>query len=86
MCHKHKDTCEAAHLDPVAKSFNNHPENLLWLCSNQHTAYDKGLYGPRQEDADFVLGFKISLLLFQTDNVDDAARAQPQIVRRASNL
>lgn len=65
MCHKHKDTCEAAHLDPVAKSFNNHPENLLWLCSNHHTAYDKGLFGPKEEDADFVLSFKQSLYYFR---------------------
>ncbi|MCI4652589.1 zinc finger domain-containing protein [Sphingomonas aquatilis] len=58
MCHGHKDTCEAAHLEPVAKTDNNHPENLLWLCSNHHTAYDDGLYGPKAEDADFVGDFK----------------------------
>jgi DnaJ-class molecular chaperone len=65
MCHKHKDTCEAAHLDPVSKSLNNHPENLLWLCSNHHTAYDKGLFGPKEEDADFVSSFKQTLYYFR---------------------
>jgi DnaJ-class molecular chaperone len=58
ICNSHKDTCEAAHLDPVSKSDNNHPENLLWLCSNHHTAYDNGLFGPDDENAEFVIGFK----------------------------
>jgi len=58
ICNAHKDTCEAAHLDPVSKSDNNHPENLLWLCSNHHTAYDNGLFGPDEENADFVASFK----------------------------
>lgn len=42
ICHDHKDTCEAAHIDPVSVTDNNHPENLIWLCANHHTAYDKG--------------------------------------------
>jgi hypothetical protein len=58
ICHGHKDTCEAAHLDPVHKSLNNHPENLLWLCSNHHTAYDGGVFGPDEENAEFVVSFK----------------------------
>ncbi len=58
ICHGHKDTCEAAHLDPVHKSNNNHPENLLWLCANHHTTYDDGLFGPNDENAEFVLAFK----------------------------
>ncbi len=61
ICHSHKDTCEAAHLDPVSKSNNNHPENLLWLCSNHHTAYDGGLFGPDEENAKFVASFKLVL-------------------------
>lgn len=61
ICQSHKDTCEAAHLDPVAKSANNHPENLLWLCSNHHTAYDNGLFGPCEDEAEFVESFKTSL-------------------------
>jgi len=58
ICHGHKDTCEAAHIDPVAKTDNNHPENLVWLCSNHHTAYDKGLFGPKVGEADFVASLK----------------------------
>jgi DnaJ-class molecular chaperone len=61
ICHGHKDSCEAAHLDPVSKSKNNHPENLLWLCSTHHTVYDKGLFGPDKENAKFVAGLKIAL-------------------------
>lgn len=61
ICHGHKDTCEAAHLEPVAKTDNNHPENLLWLCSNHHTAYDGGLFGPIEDEAEFVLHFKTVL-------------------------
>ena len=58
ICQNHRDTCEAAHLDPVARSDNNHPDNLLWLCSNHHMAYDKGLFGPDEENFDFVASFK----------------------------
>ena len=58
ICHGHKDSCEAAHIDPVAKSKNNHPENLIWLCSNHHTVFDKGYLGPNKEDAEFVISLK----------------------------
>ncbi len=33
---------EIAHIEPVASSLNNSPENLLLLCPNHHTAYDYG--------------------------------------------
>lgn len=65
ICHSHRDTCEAAHIDPVAASANNHPENLIWLCANHHTAYDKGLYGPAKGEEEFVAGFKLSLRRFK---------------------
>jgi DnaJ-class molecular chaperone len=73
ICHGHKNTCEAAHLDPVHKSKNNHSENLLWLCSNHHTAYDDGLFGPDEENAEFVVSFKTvlhryKLLLWRTQH------------------
>ena len=61
ICNAHGDTCQAAHLDPVARSKNNHPENLLWLCANHHIAYDDGLYGPDVENAEFVKSFKVAL-------------------------
>jgi HNH endonuclease len=54
ICQSHGSTCQAAHLDPVAKSKNNHPENLLWLCANHHVAYDDGLFGPDAENREFV--------------------------------
>jgi len=58
ICCKHGNKCEAAHLEPVATTYSNHPENLLWLCANHHTSYDKGHYGPKDEDADFVGNYK----------------------------
>ena len=58
ICKSHGDTCEAAHLHPVAKSDNNHPDNLLWLCANHHIAYDNGCLGPDEENHDFVISFK----------------------------
>ena len=61
ICHSHMDTCEAAHLEPVAKTYNNHPENLLWLCANHHTSYDNGLFGPDKSNVDFVASFKNTL-------------------------
>jgi hypothetical protein len=65
ICLSHKDTCEAAHLDPVAHSKNNHPENLLWLCANDHTAFDNGLFGPTEENAAFVKAQKEVLRRFR---------------------
>jgi hypothetical protein len=41
VCH-HGNDGEAAHIVAVASSLNNHPENLIWLCPNHHTRYDKG--------------------------------------------
>jgi hypothetical protein len=33
---------EVAHIDPVADTLNNSPDNLLLLCPNHHTEYDYG--------------------------------------------
>lgn len=66
MCHGYHNTCEAAHIDPVHESSNNHPDNLIWLCSNHHTAYDKGLYGPREQDKEFIVSYKKSLQHFKS--------------------
>ncbi|ABR91928.1 Hypothetical protein mma_1030 [Janthinobacterium sp. Marseille] len=62
ICHSHKDSCEAAHIEPVSQSKNNHPHNLLWLCANHHTKYDKGTLGPMSGQEEFVKGLKIVLL------------------------
>ncbi len=65
ICNSHVDTCEAAHIDPVSKSNNNHPENLIWLCSNHHRVYDKGLFGPNDENAEFIIDLKRVLHRFK---------------------
>jgi DnaJ-class molecular chaperone len=61
ICNTNGDTCEAAHLDPVSKTKCNHPEGLLNLCANHHKKYDDGRYGPDEENAEFVKGFKTML-------------------------
>ena len=61
VCQGHKDTCEAAHLVPVAKGKNNHPENLVWLCNNHHKSFDDGSFGLDDENAEFVASFKRAL-------------------------
>ncbi|MBX3582463.1 MAG: hypothetical protein KF810_11235 [Rhizobiaceae bacterium] len=65
ICHDHKDTCEAAHLDAVAASKNNHPENLIWLCANHHTAFDSNLFVPTEDEEEFVRSFKTVLRRFR---------------------
>jgi hypothetical protein len=49
ICNTNADSCEAAHLNPVSKTKCNHPEELLNLCSNHHTKYDDGCYGPNEK-------------------------------------
>lgn len=58
MCKKDGAACEAAHIEPVAKSKNNHPENLIWLCSVHHTKFDNDVLGPTDEAREFVVSFK----------------------------
>lgn len=62
ICFQYPNACEAAHIEPVAQGKNNHPHNLILLCANHHTMYDKGVYGPHEEDADFVKHYKRVLL------------------------
>jgi len=62
ICHEHSRACEAAHIDPVAQSKNNHPHNLIWLCANHHTEYDKGVIGPLPNEIDFIKHYKGVLL------------------------
>ncbi|MCJ2130977.1 zinc finger domain-containing protein [Methylobacterium sp. E-045] len=65
ICLKNGNSCEAAHIDPVAKSKNNHPENLIWLCANHHTKFDHGGYGPQKEAKSFVKDFKSALTYYR---------------------
>ena len=63
VCHSHHDTCEIAHIEPVASSKCNHPHNLIYLCANHHTKFDKqGVLGPVEEVREYVAGFKRTLL------------------------
>lgn len=47
LCQKNGNSCEAAHITPVAQSKCNHPHHLLWLCANHHTKFDNGSIGPK---------------------------------------
>lgn len=38
----HMDNGEVAHIEPVADTLNNGPDNLIYLCPNHHTKYDYG--------------------------------------------
>jgi hypothetical protein len=77
MCHGHADSCEAAHVDPVAQSKNNHPHNLIWLCANHHTKFDNGALGPKKSIRSFIVGLKEALHGYkrmQWKNQDTASR------------
>jgi DnaJ-class molecular chaperone len=65
ICHSNAGSCEAAHIVPVSKSKNNHPENLIWLCSSHHTKFDKNSYGPKPESAKFVGAFKQAMTYYR---------------------
>ena len=66
MCNSYRGTCEIAHIDPVHKSLNNHPDNLIFLCSNHHTAFDKGIFIPI--DKEFVANLKDIILRRKCQN------------------
>jgi DnaJ-class molecular chaperone len=61
ICAKHGNSCEAAHIAPVATSKCNHPHNLLWLCANHHTKFDNGSLGPKGVDNELVKAAKLML-------------------------
>jgi DnaJ-class molecular chaperone len=42
----YSDNGEVAHIEAVADSLNNSPDNLIFLCPNHHTKYDLG-YRPK---------------------------------------
>ena len=59
VCHSHADTCELAHIEPVASGKCNHPHNLILLCANHHTKFDKqGVLGHREEVRLVVQSYK----------------------------
>ncbi len=65
VCTLHGDACEAAHLDPVATSKNNHPHNLVWLCANHHTKFDNGALGPTKDARHIARAMKQGLHAFR---------------------
>lgn len=42
----HMDNGEVAHIEAVADTLNNSPDNLIYLCPNHHSKYDLG-YKPK---------------------------------------
>jgi len=58
ICLANANSCEAAHIDPVATSKCNHPHNLIWLCANHHTKFDKHLFAPKEDYKQFVVSIK----------------------------
>lgn len=61
LCLANGNSCEAAHIASVAKSRCNHPHNLIWLCANHHTKFDKGWLGPKEDQNDLVKSQKYVL-------------------------
>jgi len=59
ICQKNGNSCEAAHISPVAQSKCNHPHNLLWLCTNHHTKFDNGSIGPKGASNELIKATKL---------------------------
>ncbi|MGI8729742.1 MAG: hypothetical protein ACR2LK_07065 [Solirubrobacteraceae bacterium] len=63
-CHQSCAICgdmnsgELAHMDAVADTLNNSPDNLLFLCPNHHTEYDYGHKVRSNVSRDVVLAAK----------------------------
>jgi DnaJ-class molecular chaperone len=64
LCYRSGEAGEAAHIRDVATSKNNHPHNLIWLCSNHHTKLDNGSFGPKGVENSDILSLKHGLQLF----------------------
>ncbi|MDQ0589890.1 zinc finger domain-containing protein [Variovorax paradoxus] len=65
LCKTSGQAGEAAHIEPVHISKNNHPHNLIWLCANHHTKLDNGSFGPKGADNETIVGLKIGLQHFR---------------------
>ncbi|CAJ8711539.1 chaperone protein DnaJ [Burkholderia pseudomallei] len=65
LCKASGQAGEAAHIEPVANSKNNHPHNLIWLCANHHTKLDNGSFGPKGADNKVIIALKQALHHFQ---------------------
>ncbi len=61
VCHN-EHSGNAAHIKAVSKSHNNHPHNLIWLCQNHHTSYDRGYKTHSTLDGSTIRFLKKTLL------------------------
>jgi hypothetical protein len=52
------DNGEIAHIDPVAETRNNSPDNLILLCPNHHSKYDYGYVPASNVTKDVLLAAK----------------------------
>ena len=50
---------EVAHIEAVADTLNNSPENLIYLCPNHHSAYDLGFKPSSNVNMDAIRAAKV---------------------------
>ena len=84
LCKTSGQTGEAAHIDPVKTSKNNHPHNLIWLCANHHTKFDNGCLGPKGASNEVVAALKIGLQHFKRAAWQGQAEVSKQIAATLS--
>jgi hypothetical protein len=53
------DSGEVAHIEAVSHSYNNSPDNLIYLCPNHHTKYDLGYKPSKNVTLDMVRAAKL---------------------------
>lgn len=58
VCRKHENKNEIAHIAAFAVSRSHHPENLIYLCPNDHTKFDDDTFGPADHIKYVVKGQK----------------------------
>jgi len=55
----YSDNGEVAHIEAVAESLNNSPDNLIFLCPNHHTKYDLGFKAASNVTPDVIQATKL---------------------------
>lgn len=53
------DGGEVAHIEAVSDSYNNSPDNLIYLCPNHHTKYDLGYRPSKNVTPEMVRAAKL---------------------------
>jgi DnaJ-class molecular chaperone len=84
LCKTSGQTGEAAHIDPIKTSKNNHPHTLIWLCANHHTKFDNGCLGPKGATNEVVAALKIGLQHFKRTSWQGQAEVSRQIAATLS--